>query len=32
MDPQKIQEFFESSKQKVPAVRAMRQSFFWVAD
>jgi phosphate:Na+ symporter len=27
MDPQKIQEFFESSKQKVPAVRAMRQSF-----
>jgi phosphate:Na+ symporter len=27
MDPQKIQEFFESSKQKVPAVRAMRKSF-----
>jgi phosphate:Na+ symporter len=27
MDAQKIQEFFESSKQKVPSVRAMRKAF-----
>lgn len=27
MDAQKIQEFFESSKQKVPPVRAMRKAF-----
>lgn len=27
MDAKKIQEFFESSKQKVPSVRAMRQAF-----